>query len=76
MQILKTRKNKIKKSNFWYTNFDTVTKTKHQELVKLIEDKKNPPDVIAFVEAKLKNSKTEWNTAWYKFENHDIDSKT
>ena len=43
-------------------------------MIKLIEDKKNPLDVIALVEAKPKNSKTEWNPAWYKFNNCNIKS--
>ena len=34
---------KTRKLNFWYTKIDTLTQTKHQELIKLIEDKKNPP---------------------------------
>ena len=43
-------------------------------MIKLIEDKKNPPDDIALVEAKPKNSKTVWNPAWYKINNYNIES--
>ena len=42
--------------------------------MKVIEDKKNPPDSIALVEAKPKNTKTERNPAWYKINNYYIES--
>ena len=43
-------------------------------MIILIEDKKNPPDVIALVEAKPKNYKTEWNPDLYKINNYKIES--
>ena len=68
------KESKTRKLKFWYTNIDTLTQTKHQEMIKLIEDKKYPPDDIALVEAKPKNSKTVWNPAWYKINNYNIES--
>ena len=43
-------------------------------MIKLFEDKKNAPDIIALVETKPKNSKNEWNPAWYKSNNYNIES--
>ena len=49
----------------WFTNVDTLTLYKNLELKRLIDSTPNPPDLIAFSEAKPKKSLLDWNPLWH-----------
>ena len=63
--------------NIWFTNADTLTQTKIQELKSEIRSSDSVPDIIAVTEIKLKNysrviTERDYNIAGYRFQQSNL----